>query len=156
MKKSDAKPNAVETLIVSPDDLRPIRRNSKSNMDPSARTMGRVAGKFSASDRFEVAGCRFIPNGGRGDRFFLCLEQAAGSSAHSQIALLAAQMDEEALNRYQELQSACELELQEVLQMRNGGSFAPDRRVDRLREMVEEMEFCKKRIRLRRTAEPSA
>ena len=142
MEKSAAKPNSEDAPIVSHGGLRPIRSDADYNMNPSARTMVRAAGRLSASERFEVTGCRFIPNEGRGDCFFLCLEQAKGISAYSQRVLLAAQMDQEALGRYQDLLRACELELQEALQMRNGGSFAPDRRVGRAREMVEEMEFC--------------
>ena len=62
--------------------------------------------------RFEVAGCRFAPNDGRGD-CFSPTGKVAGNSAYAQRVLLSDRLGAEDLNRYRELLRACELELQE-------------------------------------------
>ena len=135
------KSNSRKKPIVSPEVLGPITNAARAPREPSARMMGHATDELSTSARFDVTGCRFAHNDGGGDCFPRCAEQVAGNSAYSQSVLLTAQMDAQALNRYPELQRACELELQEALQMRNAGDFVPDRRVDRAREMVGEMEF---------------
>ena len=81
---------------------------------------------------------QLVPNYGRGDCFFLCVEKATCQSVAAQRILLSTQMREADLARYQSLLSDSDKEMGAALEARDSAS---DQRVLRAREILDEMEF---------------
>ena len=127
-----------------------VDANSKAGGRKSAfRTAARPKGDYRGSAMpaqahgpesmsFDTPSCQFAPNYGRGDCFFLCVEQATGQSVAALRILLATQMIEEDSARYHALLSDIDKVLDASVEARDSAS---GRRVSRAREIVDEMEF---------------